>query len=50
VSIRTQHLIDEVIQKLATATMGGNKNVIGIIEQAIEDLKVLKREDMKREN
>jgi len=49
-SMRTQAMIDAVIKKLATATLGGNKNVIGIIEDAIEDLKALKREDMKREN
>jgi hypothetical protein len=49
-SIRTQAMIDAVINLLAEALRRSDPNLAGVVEFAIEDLKELKREDMKREN
>jgi hypothetical protein len=42
-------MIDEAIRKLGTA-LRGDVNALYVVAEVIEDLKMLKREDMKREN
>lgn len=50
-SMRTQAMIDEIINKLSKAARGDmGYSTVNEILKVIEDLKALKREDMKREN